>query len=240
MKTSQSPRVRSRRPAALAHSAAKRETLAEQLYARLSPAMALLGVAFFLVIVGQRAVPRGTRTASVLLALIWTMWAIFVLEFVLRMVIAPSTSRFLRRHWWQVLLLAVPFLSFVRVVVALRAARSLRVVSAAVRGSRSAGRKFGSRALWLGAVTAVVVLAATDLLYEYAGVRPYTAALHAAAMAAISGESIGREGGVAGVIDVVLALYSVVFFASLAGTIGAYFLEQRHDDVNNTKTQEGA
>lgn len=202
--------------------------------------MAVLGIAFFLVVVAQRAVPSETTTAAVLLVFLWTMWAIFVVEFILRMVISPSTARFLRKHWWQVLLLAVPFLSFIRVVVILRAARSLRVVSAAVRGSRSAGRKLGSRTLWLAAVTAVVILASTDLLYEYGGVRPYPTALHAAAIAAISGESIGREGAVAQIIDVVLALYSVVFFASLAGTIGAYFLEQRHDEVRKTQAPEGA
>ncbi len=215
-----------------------RETIAEHLYARLSPAMAVLGVAFFLVVLGQRAVPPRSTTASVLLAVIWGMWAIFVVEFALRMVIAPSTARFLRRHWWQVLLLLVPFLSFIRVMVILRAARSLRLVSAAVRSSRSANNKLRSRTLWLAAITAMVILAATDLLYEYAGVRPYTSALHAAAMAAISGEAIGREGGIASIIDVVLAVYSVGFFASLAGTIGAYFLEQRGDDAEARKERD--
>ncbi|MDP8957546.1 MAG: hypothetical protein M3N24_11460 [Actinomycetota bacterium] len=238
VKSTEGRRLPSENPPVVRDTAAERETIAEHLYARLSPAMAVLGVAFFLVVLGQRAVPPRTTTASVLLAAIWGMWAIFVLEFVLRMVIAPSTARFLRRHWWQVFLLLLPFLSFIRVVVILRAARSLRIVSAAVRSSRSANNKLRSRTLWLAAITAVVILAATDLLYEYARVRPYTSALHAAAMAAISGETIGREGGIAALLDVVLAVYSVVFFASLAGTIGAYFLEQRGDDAEARKGRD--
>lgn len=233
------PRPRAGPAGVLGRSPTSREAVAQHLYQRLSPAMAMLGVVFFLVIVAQRAVPPRTRTSAVLLALTWTIWAVFVFEFVLRMIIAPSTRRFLRKNWWQIVLLAVPFLSFIRVLVGLRMTRSLRILSAAVRGSRSARQKLRSRTLWLAAVTAVIILAAADLLYEYGQIHPYPSALHAAAMAAISGESIAREGNVVAVLDVVLAVYSVVFFASLAGTIGAYFLEQRDSATVAGNRREG-
>lgn len=35
------------------------------------------------------------------------LWVAFVSEYVLRPVIAPSTTSFIRRTWWQILLLAV-------------------------------------------------------------------------------------------------------------------------------------
>ncbi len=60
-----------------------------------------------------------------------------------------------------------------------------------------------------------------------------------AAMAAISGESIGREGAVVDVIDVVLPLYSVIVFASLAGTIGAFFPEQRDSTASSGRDEGG-
>ena len=55
--------------------------------------------------------------------------------------------------------LVVPFLRFTRAFVLLRLARVGSVVSAAVRGSRSAGRLLTGRVAWLTVVTAVVVLA---------------------------------------------------------------------------------
>ena len=76
-------------------------------------------------------------------------------------------------------------------------------------------------------MTAIVVFAAADLLVEFGRIHPYGAALHAAALAAINGEPTGSTVGVAQVLDVALALYAVVFFASLAGIVGAFFVESR-------------
>ncbi len=123
--------------------------------------------------------------------------------------------------------LVLPFLRFARVLARLRVGRMGRVVSSAIRSSRSARAVLSSRLGWLAAVTAIIVLSAAQLLYEFAGFNRYGDALHAAALATIVGEPAGRASGAARVLDVVLALYSVIVFAALAGTLGAFFLEQR-------------
>lgn len=210
-------------------SMSRREGLAQLIYDRLHPAMAALGLLFLVVVLAQSAAEEGTTLHTALLVGTWALWAVFAGEYLLRLVIAPSTTAFLRRTWWQLLFLAVPFLTMVRALLVLRLARPTRVALAAVRGSRSARATLTGRTGWLAILTAIVVFAAADVLYQAEAVVPYGAALHAAALVAITGEPIGSDAGLAQVLDVVLALYAVVFFAALAGILGAYFLERRRE-----------
>ena len=151
----------------------------------------------------------------------------FVAEFALRAWVARDQRRFWARNWWQLVFLAVPFLRFARAFSLLRAARVGGVLSAAVRGSRSAGRLLSGRVGWLAMVTGVVVLASSQLLYVLEVYTSYGDALHDAALATVTGEPLGAAGAIARTVEVVLAVYSVVVFATLAGAFGAFFLERR-------------
>lgn len=211
----------------MGRSSSSRERLAQDLYDRLHPAMAALGLLFVVLVLAQRPATEGTMLQRALLIATWTLWGVFVAEYGLRLVIAPSTPRFLRRTWWQLLFLVVPVLTLLRALLILRVARPTRVALAAVRGSRSARVTMTGRAASIGLLTAIVTFAAADVLYQSARIRPYGTALHAAALATVTGEPTGSDDGLAQVLDIVLALYSVVFFAALAGILGAFFLEQR-------------
>jgi voltage-gated potassium channel len=211
----------------LGRSATSRERLAQHLYDRLHPAMAALGLFFVVLVLAQGPAEEGTTLQRTLLGATWLVWSFFVAEYVLRLVIAPSTTRFLRRTWWQLLFLVVPVLTLVRALLILRVARPTRVALAALRGGRSARATLTGRAAWLAVLTAIVTFASADVLYQAAHIRPYGTALHAAALAAVAGEPTGSAHGLAQVLDVVLAVYAVVFFAALAGSLGAFFLEQR-------------
>ncbi|WP_231487004.1 hypothetical protein [Candidatus Blastococcus massiliensis] len=100
------------------------------------------------------------------------------------------------------------------------------MLSAAVRGSRSAGRLLSGRIGWLGAVTGVVILAASQLLYVLGDYGDYAVALYDAALATVSARPLSADSGLARFLDVVLAVYSVAVFATVAGALGAYFLER--------------
>ena len=212
-----------------------RERGVELLAARLDRPMTVLGILFLLVVLGQNVasspgVQRGFAVVG------WLLWAVFVAEFLLRLWLAPSRTRFLRRNWWQVLFLVLPMLRFLRAVALLRvvrAGRVLRVVraggvlSSAVRSSRSASRMLSSRVGWVAALTGIVVLAVSQLLYTLGRYDDYGAALHATALATVSGEPLGLDDGFAKVVEVLLIVYSTAVFAALAGTLGAFFIEQR-------------
>jgi voltage-gated potassium channel len=210
----------------LRRTATEREQLASDLYARLHPAMGVLGVLFLVLVLAQRPAREGSVLQLSLLAATWILWLVFVAEYVLRLVIASDTLAFVRRTWWQLALLVLPVLMLFRALLILRVARPTRVALAAFRGGRSARTTLTGRAAWLGVVTAIVVLASADTLHSVAGLRPYGRALHAAALATVTGEPTDSQHGAAQVLDVVLALYAVVFFAALAGIVGAFFVSK--------------
>lgn len=206
---------------------------AELLAARLDRPMGFLGIVFLFVVLGQLLVTEPGWTQA--LAVVgWVFWAIFVAEFLLRAYVAGFQAAFWRRNWWQVLFLLLPFLRFVRALQALRSVRIARlaraggIVSAGVRGSRSARRLLASRIGWLAAVTAVVILAASQLLYASEAHSDYGTALYEAALATITGSGITSDDPFSRLLQVALAIYSVAVFATLAGSLGAYFLGGPH------------
>lgn len=209
---------------------AERERFIDELPERLDPALSVLGIIFLLVVLGQTLADEGSALASWLEWASWSVWALFAAEFVLRLVVAPSKARFFRRNWWQLVFLALPFLRFLRLVRPLL--RGGRVVSSAVRAARSSQRTLSGRLGWLTAVTTIVALASSQLLYEFGDFASYGEALYAASLATVAGEPTRSPTGVGRVLDLLLAIYSVVVFAALAGMLGAFFLEKRtHENI---------
>ncbi len=205
----------------------------EGLAHRLDRPMGVLGLVFVLVVLGQ-SLARESWLVTTLSVVGWICWAVFVGEFAHRAVMARDRRTFWARNWWQLVFLAVPFLRFARALTLLRAARVGGVLSAAVRGSRSAGRLLSGRIGWLVAVTGVVILAASQLLYVLGDYDSYGRALYEAALATVSGEPLSADSGLARLLDVVLAIYSVAVFATVAGALGAYFLDRNRSAADRT------
>lgn len=207
----------------------------EGLARRLDKPMGVLGLVFVLVVLAQ-SLAKEAWLVTALTVVGWLFWAVFVAEFAFRAFRARDQRRFWARNWWQVLFLVLPFLRFARALTLLRAARVGGVLSAAVRGSRSAGRLLSGRVGWLSAVTGVVVLASSQLLFVLGAYDSYGTALHDAALATVTGQPLATDHGAARFLEVALAVYSVAVFATLAGALGAYFLENRGDSPEVTRT----
>jgi voltage-gated potassium channel len=187
--------------------------------------MSSLGVLFLLVVLAEPRAEPDSTVSQVLTVISWGLWAVFALEYGTRLAIATDRLSFLRRTWWQLLFLVLPFLRFLRLVRLLRLLRTGRVLSSAIRSSRSAGRILSGRLGWLASVTAITVLAASQLVYEFGDVRPYGQALYVTALAVIAGETFGARSGLGRVLETALVTFSVGIFATLAGSLGAYFLQ---------------
>lgn len=210
-----------------------RQEWADELLDRLTPVMSALAILLLLVVFAESLADPDSTLSTVLTIASWLLWASFVVEFVFRLWVAPDTSVFLRKNWWQMLFLVLPFLRILRLFWAFRILRTGRVLSSAVRSSRSARGLVGNRVGWLAVISAITILGSSQLLYEFAVYDQYGEALHAAALAAITGEPLQQPDGFAKLLDVVLAVFSVIVFASLAGTLGAYFLESRPSSGQN-------
>lgn len=204
----------------------RRQQLAEELEERLTPLMSAFGIVFLLVVLAEPRAQPGSVVARFLAWVGWALWSVFVLEYAARLVIASDRVRFVRRTWWQVVFLALPFLRFLRLVRLVRVLRTGRVLSSAIRSSRSAGSVLSSRLGWLASVTVITVLLASQLLDEFGEVSSYGEALYVTVLAVVVGETFGASTAFGRVLEVVLVGFSVGIFATLAGSLGAFFLQE--------------
>jgi voltage-gated potassium channel len=207
----------------------ERELIADRIARRLDRPVGLLGVvALALWLLEPFVVHR--HGLNLLLDLVWSLIAVtFVAEFVARVVVAPRTWPFLRIHWWEVALIVLPFLRFTR---ALRSARAGRGVASATQSSRRASQHLQSRLTLLMISTAAVAISAGRVLWEYGGYgHSYARAVHDAAMTTLTGSSLGSANGFAQVPEIFLAAYSAVIIATVAGSLGAYFLQSHAERV---------
>lgn len=204
---------------------------------RADPFMALLGLVFALLIGYELAVDLSPNASRWVQAAGWSLWAVFLVEFLVKFWLAPRRTRFLRRHWIQVLALAVPtlrVLRFLRLVRLGRAMPAARVLSSSYRTAGSARRLLGSRLGYVGGLGLVVTIAVAELGYLFERDRPdavFDSFGHAvlwsfSVVLAQQGDPVPNSGG-AHIVMLVGFAVGLVIIASLAGTLGAFLVEQR-------------
>lgn len=202
-----------------------REALVQRIASNMDGPMTALGFIFLFLVLAETLVrPVGTL-GRIFGVVSWVLWLAFVFEFGLRAAVAPSTGAFLKKNWWQLIFLLLPFLRFARALSRLRIGRLGRVISSGVRSGRGARANLSSRLGWLAALTLIVILAVSQLLFELSGSTDYGTALYHVAIATITGNPIEAESPAVRLVNVGLALYSVIVFAALAATLGAFFVE---------------
>jgi len=205
---------------------------------RWDPVMAFLGVLFALLAAFQLAEPDlSAGWARAVDGATWVIWAAFLIDFAAKLVAAPSSMRFLRRNWLSVLMLLVPALRLLRFGALLRVGRALpaaRVVSTSYRATGVARQLLRSRTGFLAAVACVACLAVAELAWLAERSRgTFPAFGDALLWAATTG--VGMQGDPVPVSAlgrlVMLAGFAVglVLVATLAGTVGAYLLEERRE-----------
>lgn len=200
--------------------------------------MAFLGLLFLVVVVSERLVDPREPMRSILITVGWAIWAAFAAEFALRFVLSDDKSVFVRTYWWQAILLLIPFLNIVRALAAARVTRLGRVLSAGVRGTKTARMRLTGRLGWLASLTVIVAIVAADVLYQFGGYRFYAVALRDAAIATLTGTPTKASTGVAQALDVALAAYSVFVVASLAAALGAFFLDDERISKDGARHQQ--
>jgi voltage-gated potassium channel len=214
----------------------RRERAAALLEDRLDIPMAALAVVWAALVAYELIAPASQRDDLTLVGNV--IWVVFAVELAVKLVVSGHPVRFLRRHWPSVLFLALPVLRVLRVARAVRAVRVLpaaRVAGASYRAVGTARGLLAGRLQFLAAATAITIFAGGQLLYVLergrdGGVTSLGDALWIAANAAISGSIVTEPVTLAGrLLALVLTAYAVVVFASLAATLGAFFLEARQE-----------
>ncbi|MFA9446538.1 hypothetical protein [Egicoccus sp. AB-alg6-2] len=213
-----------------------RERLAAVVERRLDLPMAALAVVWA-ALVGYELIAPG-RILPVLTTVGNVIWVVFVAEFVLKLVLSGHPLRFLRRRWPSVLFLVLPVLRVLRIARALRVVRVLpaaRVLGSSYRALGTARGLLTGRLQFLGVTTGIVTLGGGQLLYvlergREGGVASLGDALYWSANLAIASNLVHQPVSLAGrLLSLVLSIYALVVFASLAGTLGAFFVESRQE-----------
>ena len=180
------------------------------------------------------------------------IWALFILDFLVGIVIAPHKKAYLRHNWLTAIALLLPALRILRIFRAfrvLRAARGVRsltmvrLVTSINRGMRAVRFTLGRRGIgYVAALTLIVTFAGAAGIYFFEG--PPGLALDASTAA----ESAGLDGyadalwftmmlmttlgseywpttGEGRFLTFFISLYALGVFSYLAGTIASYFIE---------------
>lgn len=179
------------------------------------------------------------------------IWGLFVVDFLISFLLAPSKLAYLRRDWLKALALLAPALRLLRVVRVLRLAgasralgmtrglRLLRVLSSINRGMRALGASMSRRgAGYVALLTLIVVVVGAAGMYAFEGqdlhgrgLGSYSEALWWTAMLITT---IGSDywpvtaGG--RLLCLFLSIYSIAVLGYITATLATFFIGRDAED----------
>ena len=173
------------------------------------------------------------------------IWAIFILDFAIRMVVAPNKFSYLKSNWLTLIALVVPafrilriarVLGVLRVASATRGLRLLRVVTSLNRGMKAISASFGRRGFgYILALTLIVNLAGAAGMYAFEnemprGFQSYGAALWWTAMLLTTmGTEYWPQTAEGRVLCFLLSLYGFAVFGYVTAALASYFIGRDAD-----------
>jgi voltage-gated potassium channel len=197
--------------------------------------MLLLSFAWLMLVIYELA----AGTSALLETFGTTIWVAFLLEFALRLALAPEKGRFLARNWLTVIALAVPALRLFRGLRLLRLARVargsrlVRIVGTANRGMNALRASLRRRGLGyvLAATFFVILLGAGGMLaFEPAaevegGFAHYGEALWWTGMVvATMGSEFWPQTAEGRILCFLLALYGFAVFGYITASFASFFV----------------
>ena len=164
------------------------------------------------------------------------IWVIFIVDFIIKFILAPHKVPFLKRNWLTVISLLIPalrvvrVLRFTRVLRGLRSVRLVKIVASINRSMRSLGatmRRRGVKYVFL--LTLVVLFAGAAGMYalerEVQGFESYWTAVWWTAMLLSSmGTDYWPQTSEGRLLCLLLSIYGFGVFGYLTATISSFFI----------------
>ncbi len=141
--------------------------------------MGVLALVWVLIIAIQLAGLAPPQWEPVLRGVDIAIWALFLVQFVLELWIAPDKRRYLRGNWIVALSVLVPLFGFLRLLLVLRALPSLRLLNIlagtgrATRGAFNIVREHGLQ--YVALIAAITVLVGSASVYYFERAQPASA-----------------------------------------------------------------
>ncbi len=181
--------------------------------------------------------------------IVTAIWIIFIIDFLIKLVIAPRKKRFLTRNWLTMIALVVPALRIARIGSAfrfLRAGRAaggirlVRIVGSMNRGLRTLRRTMTRRSfgyVMLATVMVALVGALSIRALEGGSFQSFGAALWWTLMILITlPTGTWPETSEGRTIAFILALYGFAMFGYITAMLASWFVGQ--DEEENRREQE--
>lgn len=181
---------------------------------------------------------------EVLTALVYLIWGVFLLDFIVRLYLAPDRTTYLRRNWFTVISLALPglrvFLAFralplIRVITRLRGLQLVRIVGSLNRGMRTLKATMGRRKFgYVIALTVIVTAAGSAGMWAFEnqglvenGFENFSDALWWTAMIITTmGSEYWPQTYEGRVLGFLLSLYAFSIFGYVTATLATVFIGQ--------------
>ncbi len=218
----------------------ERNQVLEQLESWLETPLLILGFAWLVLLVVELI----WGLNPFLQALATVIWIIFIIDFVLRFVLAPHKLTYLKRNWLTAISLLMPAVRVVRVIPAVRVlrlgsatrgVRLFRILSSLNRGMNALRASMGRRGFgYVLALTAVVTLVGAAGMQAFESEGPggeamdnYGKALWWTAMLMTTiGSDFWPVTGAGRILAFLLAVYGLAVFGYLTATLATYFVGQ--------------
>ncbi len=188
-------------------------------------------------------VSLSNTTETALLTADYVIWGTFATELAIKTYLAPNRHRYLLSHWYDVLIVAIPFLRPLRITRSLRIlrlARVARLATVVIRIKFVSQEVLGRHGLHYALVSGLILTIALAALVAFlernadGNITDFGTALWWAAVTVTTvgyGDAfpITPEGRGVGVV---LMLLGITLFGVLTANIAAFFVEEKHSDAD--------
>jgi voltage-gated potassium channel len=220
----------------------KRVSALERLHRNLDPVLVVLGFVWLALLVHDLI--KGLTPAFEALGI--AIWAVFVLDFVLELVLAPDRKAYLKSNWFSVIALLAPafgIFRFLRVVRFLRSVRLVRLMATLNRSMKGLARSLGKRGFgYVVLLSLVVLFAGAAGMYAFErnagpGFHSYSESMWWTAMVLTTMGSAEWPRTLEGrILCVLISLYAFAVFGYVTATLATYFVgdEAKRDASRET------
>ncbi|MGH2788899.1 MAG: potassium channel family protein [Actinomycetota bacterium] len=211
--------------------------------------MLILSIAILPLLIIPLVADLSPGTEATFIALDWIIWAVFAVEYGIRLYLAPQKGTFFRRNLIDLVVVVIPFLRPLRVVRSARALRLLRAARAGafmIRGLDALRDVLTRHKLNYALAVAVVVVVAGALLVESferdapeGNIESIPDALWWAITTVTTvgyGDRFPTTAAGRGV-GVVLMIVGIALFGMLAGSLASFFVEKREETGARSSAQ---
>ena len=175
------------------------------------------------------------------------IWGVFILDFLLRLTLAPRKLPYLQRNWLTAIALFLPALRIVRfgrmfrVLARLRGLQLVRILSSINRGMKALGKAMQRRGFgYVLGLTAIVTVAGAAGMLSFESRVPQQDGLHdfwtalwwTAMIVTTMGSAYWPHTPEGRTLCLFLAIYAFAVFGYVTGTIATYFIGRDAADAS--------